>query len=443
MESSVGTRIKRLRKDLGLTQGDLAGDQLSRAMLSLIERDLTTPSLRTIEYLSYKLGVSVGDLLGEIKDASMPLTTADDIQKGLNICQTLFKVKKYSEAESRLNELVNIKSVHFPNKWLAYKLLGRIHQKMDQHESALTHFKESLSYLSSTDTNEIVEVYYYITLSNRKLDKYKEGIVAALKASALINTYHAEVDCLLEINILYNLALCYCRIKEFQKGLDVVDDAMAIMEKNDIKFSNGHFYMLKGIAELYMRKYAAGFLSTRSAIDYFDPVVDTHRYIGSRINLGILLRKQNKAVQSLEELHACLDEAEKLNFTAHAVNNYYELSLSYLYIDNIELAEHYIQLGIERSERKSHLQAQCHYALGKVLMKKTEHQSAIKEFNKSESIFNTHKNDSWLALVKSEKAICYKSLDDHQQSFDNLLESNRLLLSNDLKLISTELPIMS
>jgi tetratricopeptide (TPR) repeat protein len=443
LESSVGTRIKRLRKDLGLTQGDLAGDQLSRAMLSLIERDLTTPSLRTIEYLSHKLGVSVGDLLGEVRDASLPLTTPEDIKKGLNICQTLFKVEKYTEAESRLKELTKIEDVPFPEKWLAFKLLGRIYDTLNQNDKALVHFKESLFYLSSTDTNEIVEVYYYITVSNRKLENYKAGIEAALKASALINTYQAEVDCLLQINILYNLALCYCRIKEYQRGLDVVDEAIIIMEKNQIAFSNGHFYMLKGIAELYMRKYASGILSTMAALEYLDQEEETHRYIGSCINLGILYRKQNKAVQSLKELHSCLEKAKELKYNDLTVNNYYELSLSYLYINDVELSKHYIEAGLEIAEPKSHLHAQCHYVLGKVLMKKEQFKEAIKEFNTSESIFQVLGNDSWLALVKSEKAICYESLNDHTNAFHNLLEANQKLLSHDIKLISTELPVMS
>ncbi|MGM7700399.1 helix-turn-helix domain-containing protein [Pseudalkalibacillus sp. Hm43] len=443
MESSVGTRIKRLRKDLGLTQGDLAGDQLSRAMLSLIERDLTTPSLRTIEYLSQKLGVSVGDLLGEIRDASLPVTTPEDIKRGLNICKTLFKVAKYDEAESRLQELIHIENVPFPEKWLAYKLLGRICEKLNRDKEAVEHYREALSYLSSMDTNEIVEVYYYISLSNRKLENYKEGIEAALRASALINTYHAEVDGLLTINILYNLALCYCRIREFQKGLDVIHEAIVIMDDNEIQFSNGHFYMLKGIAELYMRKFAAGIGSTKAAIQYFNSEEETHRYVGSKINLGILYRKQDKAVQALKELHNCLDEANELNYKTLAVNNYYELSLSYLYINDVELAEYYIQSGLELAEPKSHLHAQCHYVLGKILMKKEQFKEAIKEFNTAESIFYTKKNDSWLALVKSEKAICYETLEDHTNAFQNLLEANQKLLSHDINLISTELPVIS
>ncbi|MCF6409947.1 helix-turn-helix domain-containing protein [Pseudalkalibacillus salsuginis] len=443
MESSVGLRIKRLRKDLGLTQGDLAGDQLSRAMLSLIERDLTTPSLRTIEYLSHKLGVSVGDLLGEIKDTSVSSTTSEDIKKSLNICTTLYKVKKYKEAESRLKELITIEHVPFPEKWLAHKLLGQIYEKLDEDEKALIHFKESLFYLSSTDTNEIVEVYYYKTLSNRKLGNYKDGIAAALNAAVLIESYHTKVDSLLQIKLLYNLALCYCRVKEFQKGLDVINKAIGIMEVNEVTYSNGHFYMLKGLAELYMNKFAEGIVSTRGAIKYLNLHEQPERYLGSRINLGILLRKHNKIDESLKELHECLDEALKADVPRITVNNYYELALSYLYMENMKQAEYFAKCGLALAKPRSHLHGQCHYVLGKVLMKLGNYKQALTEIMKSESIFQSQKNESWVALVMSEKAICYANLNEYKNAFQFSLLANQMLLKQDMRLISTEIPVMS
>ncbi|MGP4081250.1 helix-turn-helix domain-containing protein [Pseudalkalibacillus sp. R45] len=443
MESSVGLRIKRLRKDLGLTQGDLAGDQLSRAMLSLIERDLTTPSLRTIEYLSHKLGVSVGDLLGEIKDTSITSATSEDIKKSLNICTTLFKVKKFKEAENRLKELIKIEHVSFPEKWLAHKLLGQIYEKLDEDEKALVHFTESLYYLSSTDANEIVEVYYYKTLSNRKLGHYKDGIAAALNAAVLIESYHTKVDNLLQIKLLYNLALCYCRVEEFQKGLDVINRAIGIMEANEVTYSNGHFYMLKGLAELYMNKFAEGIVSTRGAIEYLDVNTHPERYLGSKINLGIILRKHNDIQDSLKELHECLDAALKADIPYITVNNYYELALSYLHIEDIKQAEYYAKCGLALVEPRSHLHGQCHYVLAKVLMKRGNYKQALNEIKKSESIFQLQKNESWSALVLSEKAICYEHLNDHNNAFQSLLLANQMMLKKDMRLISTEIPVMS
>ncbi|WP_257348409.1 tetratricopeptide repeat protein [Pseudalkalibacillus decolorationis] len=443
MERSVGKRIKILRKDLGLTQGDLAGDKLSRAMLSLIERDLTTPSLRTIEYLSYKLGVSVGDLLGEKKDLSNKSITYEEIKNGINICTTLYKVEKYNEAKIRLKDIVEIEEVHFAEKWLAHRLLGQIYEKLDQNEKALEHFNEALSYLPSTETKEIIEVYYYITLANRKLKDYKRGIESALNATALINSRYVDIECLLQFEILYNLALCYCRISEFQKGLEVVHQAMRIMEANKVTYVNGHFYMLKGLAELYMKKYAEGIVSTNAALGYLKLNEEPRKYIGSKINLGILKRKHGSIEESFIHLHEGLQKAKEYQFYDLSNNAYYELALSSFYNDELEKSEKHAQYGINLAGKGSYIYAQCCYVLGKINLKRGLYSEALTELNKAETIFQSSKlKNPWTSLIKMEKAICYNKLDDSTNSFKNLIEANQLLLEKEIDIISTEIPVI-
>ncbi|MHB8963069.1 MAG: helix-turn-helix domain-containing protein, partial [Saccharofermentanales bacterium] len=48
-----------------LTQQEVVGDFITRNMLSKIENNAATPSVRTLEFLARKLGVPPGSLLGE------------------------------------------------------------------------------------------------------------------------------------------------------------------------------------------------------------------------------------------------------------------------------------------------------------------------------------------------------------------------------------------
>ena len=59
----IGEKIKSLRVSKRMTQSELAGDQITRNMLSLIENGSALPSLQTIMYLSERLGVPAGILL--------------------------------------------------------------------------------------------------------------------------------------------------------------------------------------------------------------------------------------------------------------------------------------------------------------------------------------------------------------------------------------------
>ena len=60
---NIGQKIKTLRIAKMMTQQELAGDNITRNMLSRIENGFALPSLQTLMYISEKLGVPAGYLL--------------------------------------------------------------------------------------------------------------------------------------------------------------------------------------------------------------------------------------------------------------------------------------------------------------------------------------------------------------------------------------------
>lgn len=60
---TLGEKLKKARLEQGLTQSQVCGAHMTRNMLSQLENDLASPSVRTLEHLSHALGVSIGWLL--------------------------------------------------------------------------------------------------------------------------------------------------------------------------------------------------------------------------------------------------------------------------------------------------------------------------------------------------------------------------------------------
>ena len=56
----LGEKIKKRRRELGLTQEMLAGEQITRNMLCQIEKGKAVPSLPTLTYLAERLRMPVG-----------------------------------------------------------------------------------------------------------------------------------------------------------------------------------------------------------------------------------------------------------------------------------------------------------------------------------------------------------------------------------------------
>ncbi len=66
--TELGQKIRRLRTAQQITQTELAGDRITRNMLSQIENGSAQPSLPTILYLAQKLNIPAGYFLAEAED---------------------------------------------------------------------------------------------------------------------------------------------------------------------------------------------------------------------------------------------------------------------------------------------------------------------------------------------------------------------------------------
>ncbi|GLC89388.1 helix-turn-helix domain-containing protein [Lysinibacillus piscis] len=68
---SLGTRIRALRKEQKLTLAELAGERLTKGMLSQIENDKAKPSMESLDYIAERLGVKASELLEQITPSTL------------------------------------------------------------------------------------------------------------------------------------------------------------------------------------------------------------------------------------------------------------------------------------------------------------------------------------------------------------------------------------
>jgi len=72
---TLGEKLRQARAARGLSQARVAGTHMTRNMLSQLEHDLASPSVKTLLYLAETLGVSAGWLLDEKATADSFLIT--------------------------------------------------------------------------------------------------------------------------------------------------------------------------------------------------------------------------------------------------------------------------------------------------------------------------------------------------------------------------------
>ena len=76
----IGSKIKRLRVRLGLTQEELAArTELTKGFISQLERDITSPSIATLMDILETLGTNVSEFFSDRVDDGIMVYSAEDM----------------------------------------------------------------------------------------------------------------------------------------------------------------------------------------------------------------------------------------------------------------------------------------------------------------------------------------------------------------------------
>lgn len=65
VSSGLGERVRAARKELGLSQAQLAGDELTKGFISQLESGLVRPSIRSLQLIAGRLGKSLDYFIGD------------------------------------------------------------------------------------------------------------------------------------------------------------------------------------------------------------------------------------------------------------------------------------------------------------------------------------------------------------------------------------------
>jgi len=105
MDLTLGQKVKNARMSKGMTQQDVVGSFISRNMLSKIENDSATPSMRTLEYLARVLEVPLGYLMASIIETPQEQSGIYGHQDGLSAVRDALRSADYDRCLDELNKL--------------------------------------------------------------------------------------------------------------------------------------------------------------------------------------------------------------------------------------------------------------------------------------------------------------------------------------------------
>ena len=157
---SLGEKIKKLRKEKNMTLKELAGDRITAAQISHIERDKSHTSHELLEYLANQLDVSVDYLLETKEMQSKKLTDNLILQS-----EILIKCNDLEKAENQLKEAIEICDIYkiLDNYGKCNFLLADINFKKEiYNESVMSYEKALHCFIKNNDKKNAFKCYLNI-----------------------------------------------------------------------------------------------------------------------------------------------------------------------------------------------------------------------------------------------------------------------------------------
>lgn len=194
----IAQRVRSLRQAAGLTQAELAGSELSKGFISLVETTRTALSLRAARILAPRLGVSAEDLLRPGQSAS---------QRGQELELTRAEAELASgDPAKAIATLEGAGRVQPDLRSRAARVRGRALLATDSPREAVVAFDEALRlYRQRGDREMVARTLFDLATAYARCEAHGEAANYALQAESAINAGDV-IDASLEMRVLSFLA---------------------------------------------------------------------------------------------------------------------------------------------------------------------------------------------------------------------------------------------
>ncbi|WP_084243042.1 helix-turn-helix domain-containing protein [Planomicrobium okeanokoites] len=243
--ASLGERIRKLRKERGLTLQALAGEELSKGMLSLIENNKANPSMESLAYIAEQLGVDKNELLEDF--------STGEIRKLLQEVEELYKVDVMSKDLIKEYESIVLKIQPYkeklPFRYESARLLEiysrcSYHAKIDGWQSSLKKAEEIYEGLHMI--NQSAEIHIFRAMTSFTEHRYDEALKMIQESRKIFEERAGILDPLKKLDFDYYESILYSAIGDGINASRIMQNAIDYSKEQQIFYQIDSLYRLAG-----------------------------------------------------------------------------------------------------------------------------------------------------------------------------------------------------
>lgn len=236
--NTLGERIRSLRKYRKMTLEGLAGEQLTKAMLSYIENNKAQPSMESLSYIAKRLGVEVSELLEEV--------SLQELRNVLNKVEKLF----ISELEDRHGQIIDLVEPYVERLNQGYeaaRLLETYSQALYYERKAGWKeylIKASKLYADLNLTSGMAAISIFHTMTKFIERDYEASLAMLLEERSKIEVRNGLVDPLTRLDFDYWESLLQFAVGNSEEATRVMNNGIEFSRGQQIFYRIAHLYKL-------------------------------------------------------------------------------------------------------------------------------------------------------------------------------------------------------
>lgn len=341
---SLGEKIKKLRKEKNMTLKELAGDRITAAQISHIERDKSHTSHELLEYLANKLEVSI-DYLLETKEMQSKKLTDSLILQG----EVLIKYNDLQKAEEQLNEAIKICDEYkvLDNYGTCNFLLADINFKKGKYSESVIGYERALyHFIKNNNKEKMYKCYLNIGKIYMIQNFYEVAILQFEFAESVLNEIQFE-----DINIykdLYSkISCCYIKLSDNKKSLEYINKIEEIDKKNDLN-EELSVIMLKANNLLNMGDF-------EKSKDYFKKALEILDKEKNKTELASVYLTISEIYKNIGELDKSLDYSQRVydikknDEDEYMMKSLFRIIETYISNNDYNMAKRYCKIALASS----------------------------------------------------------------------------------------------
>lgn len=237
--ATLGERIRKLRKEKGLTLQALAGAELSKGMLSLIENNKANPSMESLAYIAERLGINKNELLEEVSPA--------ELRNLLQVVEQIYLkiMDDMTAGFKKIVALIEPYSDQLPYRYESARLLEIYSQclyymKEDGWEDYLEQAEEMYEGLHLMNNSADIQLFRAMLKFNEH--QYEESLKMLKHSRRVFDERGVVLDALKKLDFDFSEAILHMAIAEDEDALKIIEEAIHYSKEHQIFYKIDALY---------------------------------------------------------------------------------------------------------------------------------------------------------------------------------------------------------